>query len=400
MNRISVLFLVAAVACLGVSCGKGSSGGGGAGCSITSISPSSGNVNGSELVTLTGTGFTPQMEVIFGTSKALNVVVDPDGTTARASTPFSPVELTVDVTVILFSGQTCVLPDAYSYEGPCLAGGGCLGCLVIKIDPVAGPVEGGSTVTIIGAGFFDGAVVVFGTERTLDVPLVIDGSRIQAVAPLSPITGLVDVTVINPISSSVCTLEDAFTYGEGCAVTSVFPSPTCPFVSEEINVTGVDFQAGAVVNLLDDGSFALAAAEVDVVSDTLLRFLLPQPNLVVGGPFDVEVVNPDGRSCFLPRSLDFTVGINPPPGCDVSDMAPNSGPLSGGNAVVFTGTGFLPTDRVFFGIHEATSVTFNSGAELVVIVPPGSDLGTVTVTVIDDNCSRICFNGNPIYTYQ
>lgn len=397
MKRFSAYILAVALAGLGVTCGGGSSSdSGGSGCLVTSISPDTGDPFGGEMVTITGVGFGPGMRVVFGTTEgtAVNVL---GSTSATVMTPFSPVDLTVDVTVILSTGQTCALKDAFTFNGPC-AGGACPGCLLGVVDPAEGPELGGATVTIVGAGFFPGALVVFGTRLAPDVVLK-SSNEIQARTPSSPIPGPVDVSVINPLSTAVCTLEDGYTYGGGCAVSSVSPGLVCPYISETIFVTGNGFQPGAGVHLLDNGVPALTAAEVRVLSDTQIEFQLPTPITVFGVPFDVQVQNPDGLTCFLPDAVTFEVGLNPPPDCSVTGLNPPSGPVAGGTTVIISGTGLVGTDRVFFGLHEATSVTLLPGGELEVVTPPASAPGSAPVNIIDVNCSRLCLPPG-FFTYQ
>lgn len=66
----------------------------------------------------------------------------------------------------------------------------------------------------------------------------------------------------------------------------------------------------------------------------------------------------------------------------MTSVAPNSGPLAGGNLVFITGTGFALATEVRFGATNATSFTVSSATQIVAIAPPGT-LGTVDVTVVE-----------------
>ncbi|MFI2324910.1 IPT/TIG domain-containing protein [Nocardia beijingensis] len=77
----------------------------------------------------------------------------------------------------------------------------------------------------------------------------------------------------------------------------------------------------------------------------------------------------------------------------VTSVSPTTGPASGGNSVVITGTGFTaqPT-TVRFGT-TATTFTLDSTTQITAIAPPGT--GTVQVTVANADGTS---NGVP-YTY-
>ncbi|WP_082393106.1 IPT/TIG domain-containing protein [Nocardia arizonensis] len=76
----------------------------------------------------------------------------------------------------------------------------------------------------------------------------------------------------------------------------------------------------------------------------------------------------------------------------ITSVIPTSGPTSGGNSVVITGTGFSGPTTVHFG-STATTFTLDSDTQITAIAPPGT--GTVQVTV--SNASGTS-NGVP-YTY-
>lgn len=63
----------------------------------------------------------------------------------------------------------------------------------------------------------------------------------------------------------------------------------------------------------------------------------------------------------------------------VSGIAPNSGPSSGGTAVIITGTGFGGATAVAFGGTAATAYTVNSATQITAMSPAGT--GTVDIRV-------------------
>ncbi|MGW4327887.1 IPT/TIG domain-containing protein [Nocardia sp. NPDC004573] len=76
----------------------------------------------------------------------------------------------------------------------------------------------------------------------------------------------------------------------------------------------------------------------------------------------------------------------------ITSVSPTTGPSSGGNSVVITGTGFSGPTTVRFG-GTATTFTLDSPTQITAIAPPGT--GTVQVTVSNADGTS---NGVP-YTY-
>ncbi|MBF6296968.1 IPT/TIG domain-containing protein [Nocardia amamiensis] len=76
----------------------------------------------------------------------------------------------------------------------------------------------------------------------------------------------------------------------------------------------------------------------------------------------------------------------------ITSLSPTSGPTSGGNSVVISGSGFTGPTTVRFGT-TATTFTMDSPSQITAIAPPGT--GTVQVTVSNAGGTS---NGFP-YTY-
>ena len=80
---------------------------------------------------------------------------------------------------------------------------------VTSIDPTSGPFSGGTSVTVTGTGFVDGATVLFGGLGATSVTFN-SSTSLTAVTPAQG-SGTVSVTVFNPDSQSG-TLSSAFLY--------------------------------------------------------------------------------------------------------------------------------------------------------------------------------------------
>ena len=93
---------------------------------------------------------------------------------------------------------------------------------------------------------------------------------------------------------------------------------------------------------------------------------------------------------FAPVS--FATGFPP----TISGISPNSGPTSGGQTVVITGSNFVGVTQV--GIAgTSVSYTVNSPNQITAITPPFSTIGSVSVTVATAGATALAPN---IYTYS
>src|SRR5208283_2463047 len=126
---------------------------------VTGISPAAGPVAGG--TTVTGTGFVTGATVDFGLTGASSVTVV-SGTSITAVSPAGTG--TVDVTVTTPGGISATSPaDEFTYD-PVPA--------VTSISPAAGPVAGGTTVTVTGTGFTGATSVKFGTTAATSYTVV------------------------------------------------------------------------------------------------------------------------------------------------------------------------------------------------------------------------------------
>ena len=79
----------------------------------------------------------------------------------------------------------------------------------------------------------------------------------------------------------------------------------------------------------------------------------------------------------------------------VTQISPTSGPGTGGNQVIITGTNFAGADQVFFGSFS-TNFTIQSATQITATAPIG--VGTVDVTVDNQNLRSATIAADQ-YTY-
>jgi hypothetical protein len=162
---------------------------------VTGITPAAGPVAGGTTVTVTGTGFTDATGVSFGQVAAQNLTVASD-TQLTVTSPQAAAAGTVGVTVTTPAGTSPTSQaDHFTYElatpAPTVTG----------IDPAAGPVAGGTTVTVTGTGFTDATGVSFGQVAAQSLTVASD-TQLTVISPPAAAPGPVDVTVTTPAGTS------------------------------------------------------------------------------------------------------------------------------------------------------------------------------------------------------
>jgi hypothetical protein len=150
-----------------------------------------------------------------------------------------------------------------------------------------------------------------------------------------------------------------------------------------VNVIGTGFVTGATVTI---GSLAVTT----FVSSTSLTAVVPTGS----GIKDVVVTNPDGESVTL--SSGFTYATIAP--LAITSIAPNSGPLAGGTAVVITGTGFVSGCVVTIDSLSVEEV-FVSATSITATTPAGT-VGAKDVKVTNPSGLSSTFTGGFTYTEE
>ena len=169
---------------------------------VTKVSPPKGTAQGTTTVSITGTNFTEATAVSFGSTDAATFTVN----SANSITAVSPAEAagTIDVRV---SGATGTSPlsskDRFKFVPT-----------VTSLSPNTGTIDGGTSVTVGGAGFALGpasTIVKFGSTRATSVDCI-STTECIVTAPTHGV-GTVDVKVtVSKASSTSAGPVDEFTY--------------------------------------------------------------------------------------------------------------------------------------------------------------------------------------------
>ncbi|MGK8524416.1 IPT/TIG domain-containing protein [Nocardia asteroides] len=326
---------------------------------LASIQPNSGPETGGNTITLTGTGFTDTTAVTFdGTPAVSFTVISDTQITAVAPTGTG----TADITVTTVGGTSNALTYTY-VPTPALT----------TITPTTGPETGGTAVVLTGTGFTETTGVHFGASPAVAFTVVSD-TQLTAVAPTG--TGTVDVTVTSAGGTSDPVI---YTYVPAPALAAIVPASGPESGGNTVTLTGTDL-TGATAVLFDD----TPASSFTVVSDTQISAVVPAGT---AGPVVVTVTTTGGVS----NGVLYTFVAAPA----LVSLAPTSGPETGGNTVVLTGTDLTGTTTVTFGATPAASFVVDSDTQITAVAPTGTGTVDVTVTTIGGTSNALGYGYVP-----
>ncbi|NMO52413.1 phospholipase [Actinoplanes sp. TBRC 11911] len=317
--------------------------------SITKISPARGPNGGGTSVVITGTALTGATAVDFGPTSVTVFSVD---SPTQITVPAPAGSGTVDVRVKTPGGTSPVsADDQFTYFPP---------PTVAMIDPITGPLSGGTTVTIFGTEFVPGSAVTFGGVAAAS-STVISSTTITAVTPAG--TGMANVQVTTPGGTSGGIVP--FLYLPAPVVTSIGTTMGPASGGTTVTIAGTGFTADSAVSF-----GATTAASVTFISGTSLTAVSPGGT----GTVDVRVTTPGGTSAD--GVTDQFTYVDAP---TVTSVDPAFGSTTGPTSVKIIGTGFRNVTAVTFGSTQAHFIV-NNDTKITAPVPPGP-AGTVDVRV-------------------
>ena len=231
---------------------------------VGAVNPDVGPVAGGTSVTITGTSFLATTAVHFGVVVAegytVNSSISISATSPAGSVGSVPVTVTNPTGTSALSGT-----DLFTYYAiPA----------VTLLSPAAGPLGGGTLVTITGTGFVVGSgttTVAFGAGAGTSVSCT-STTSCTATSP-SASAGAVDVRVTTPGGTSTTGSADQFTYDATPTVTAVSPAAGPTAGGTVVSVTGTGFaDAIATTGVQFAGT---NAASFTINSDTSISANVP-----------------------------------------------------------------------------------------------------------------------------
>lgn len=346
---------------------------------VLSVSPNSGALAGGILITIQGAGFLNPMVQIGGVDcKDVQVLSETSLTCVTPSN--SSGAKTIQVTN--GDGQVGALAAAYTYYNG-------LSPVITAISPVSGAYTGGVLVTITGSNFLPGATVSIG-GTVCDIVGVVSGSPFTCITRIAPLPGAKSLVITNPDGRTGTYNYFNFT-GLAPTFTAVSPAQVPAAGGATIQITGSNFFPGTSV--LISGT---ACTSLTLVSTGLMSCVVPALGL---GLKTIQIIGHDFTNLVSAATLTYISGPAP----TVTVLAPNAGPLAGGNTVTIFGSGFVTGTIATINAVPCTSTVVDSSTQLTCTVPAGNAasgvaLGAKNVVATNpDTQSGSLSNG---YTYQ
>ena len=285
---------------------------------VTSISPATGLAAGGTTVTITGTNFSGATRVTFGGTAASYTINSDTQITATAPAGTG----TVNVQVRTAGGTSAASSaDQYTYAAA---------PTVASLSPRAGPMAGGTIVTITGTNFTNVKSVMFGGTAALAYA-VTSSNQITAAAPAG--TGTVDVQVTTAGGTSATSLADQYTYAPA-PVASAASASVGYETPQAIDLSGVITGIHTSIGLGSWPAHGVVAVAGDVIIYT------PAPLYYGPDSFTYTAAGPGGTSA--PATVTVTVAAPSAPvaaaaSAGVGYETPQAIDLSGAIIGVHTG---------------------------------------------------------------
>jgi hypothetical protein len=214
---------------------------------VGSVTPDRGAIGGGSTVAITGSNFLGATAVTFGGAPAASFTINPDGS-ITAVTPAGtagPADVAVTAT-----GGIDIRTGAYTYApAPTIS----------SVIPAAGPLMGGTTVTITGANLTGATQVTF--NGSIAFPYTVNSdTQITAVTPPN-LSSYADVAVLSPCGSALAV--DAYNYVPAPVIFVASPNVGPAAGGSTVTITGTCFTGATAVSF-----GGTPATSYIVVSDT------------------------------------------------------------------------------------------------------------------------------------
>ncbi|KAH8094066.1 hypothetical protein JL720_4055 [Aureococcus anophagefferens] len=338
---------------------------------LAAASPLSGPANGGTVVAIEGSGFrfSTLLHCRFGwTEVAATFVSETEIRCASPSGESGPATLSVSN-----NKQDYVdLASSFVYE---------VSPVVASIAPDVGAVAGGTAVTILGSGFEDVTLCLFGDEA---IPATVaSATEVRCAAPAA-VAGAVAVGV---------SINGADAYAARPSTATWPCRRCCPWSRRRAASPAAGRSSCGGLNFADSSllacRFGTATAPARWVNSTELECEAP-----AGAAGDVAVEVSVNGADFTDDGATFSYLAT----AVVSGVSPASGPSTGGTEVTVTGSdlAFSTTLACRFAFVDVAA-SFVSSSELR-CVAPAHGAGSVSFAVVDDG--RVLYGASDAFEYK
>lgn len=313
---------------------------------IVEIEPASGYLAGGETVRISARGVSSEQRVFFGANEATISDFDINAGWIDAVAPPSASTGPVDV-FVENATDAAVTTNGYTYRADDTP-------FIATINPVRGPLGGGTEVVLTGFGFDtpDTRIEFGGMEATIAAN---SATRARVVAPAGMGLGSVDVGLLH--GGSVVALEpDGFEYVEDLEISSLQPDAGSSAGGEMVTIVGDGFTG---VTRVDFGG---VLADFSVVSDTEISVTTPTRT---AGTVDVTVERGVVKA-VADDAFTFVEDL------EIWGFSPARGSIAGQTFVSVRGQGFSGALEAFLRGVEATDVRRIDRYNLSFRTPPNT----------------------------
>lgn len=369
---------------------------------ISTIDPATADATGGEVVSITGSGFTPGTTVRFGGSPARSVRVD----SSRFITAVTPMHPAGAVSVVIANEEAVSsLEGRFNFQCPAasdktmvllvlLAGalGGVVHALrsffwyvgeqkllwhwvpMYMLLPFASSALGFVFYLVIRAGLYEPRG---GTAYLLvGLAALVGMFSAQATEKLKKVAeGIFTEAPRGPDSASLKASTTATT-----STLTIKPASGPPEGGNIVTITGSGFGHPCAVRFGET-----LAKEIAIKDASTLTVVVPAR--AAAGVVDVGVTAIGRAPEVLSKgAYTYVAAIG-----TITGVNPDDGPVAGGKAVTLTGTGFVQGVTVMFGQELATDVTVNDPTTITVKAPPQKEPGAVDIR-IDNGATFVCIS--------
>jgi IPT/TIG domain len=395
---------------------------------ITSINPTSGKVTGGEILTLNGTNFRTPVRVLFDLGGGVvkeGFVSSVTATQIQVLTPqvtLAGVQ-SLDATVILLNEAGTSAETRITAPGTFTFRLGTLTPVVSTVSPDSGPITGGTRITIFGSGFEAPVQVSFapggsnGSSGWSQIQVIsITFNQIVAITPAArdvnptgsgTLVGAVDLRVRNITSNTEVVKAVIFRYTPAMQITGARPLAGSSLGGTDVTIDGIGFDDPVDVFI---GGILAQTIRVSGTQILARTNALAIPCASSSGPIAVTNIN-NGDSAISPVTFGYigvpsiitSVGGAPIiPGSTITVDVQNPGVGLLGNAVIrfsIGGQNVSPTPsqitsgtgiQTFTMVVPTTGFTFPTVTCQTAALTPGTQLGTVTTSIIFTNATTGC----------
>ncbi|WP_428569284.1 MAG: IPT/TIG domain-containing protein [Solidesulfovibrio sp. DCME] len=329
---------------------------------ISYLFPDSGDIGGSNNVSIYGANFDKHVTVAFGGLPATNVTSY--GNWISVSAPAHAAG-TVDISVTNQCGVTATLKKGYTYSAQ---------PVISSLSPVSGHTGGSKNVTLYGSNFsyFPSVpTVTLGGKKATNVTTEAGGGALSFDAPAHA-AATVDLVVTNPSGKSV-TLTKGYEYSSTPSIT--YQSDASGHIGgmENLILMGGNFSDTAGAPTVAFGG--VAGSNVSVYGGGSALFVDTPAH--AAGTVSIKLTNSDGPSTTLSKA--YTYATTPV----ISFLSAASGDTHGSQDLIISGANFAMKSgkpSVTIGGTTVTSVTSYGNTLFVDPAAHAAGTGNLVVT--------------------